>query len=120
MPPPIESPLGRFEPVCLHHTLLDGSWWPESADLGAELPALVPILDRHCGPVVRLLLGAAGWANRPTRIRAADHTVSVGYLAEQSPSMMTVLCADGGMFSLCVAPPERESADVPIGQWAAR
>jgi hypothetical protein len=69
------------------------------------LPVLVPILDHVRGPVRRLLLGAAGWTARPHRISAAGRTVSVGYLAGQSPSMMTVLCADGGMFVLRVASP---------------
>jgi hypothetical protein len=95
----------RFEPTRFHHTLLDGSWWPSSTELGAELRMLVPVLDHVRGPVTRLLLSAAGWTTRPHQITADGHTVSVGYLAGQSPTMMTVMCADGGTFTMRVAPP---------------
>jgi hypothetical protein len=91
----VEPPWVRLEPVQFHHTLLDGSWWPSSTDLGAELHRLVPVIDHVRGPVTRLLLSVATWTTRPHRIIAAGRTVSVGYLAGQSPSMMTVLCVDG-------------------------
>jgi hypothetical protein len=96
----------RLEPVWFQDTLLDGSWWPASPDLGVELPALFPALDHVRGPVARLLLGATGWTARPHHILAAGRTVSVGYFAGRSPATMTVLCADGGLFTLRVAPPE--------------
>lgn len=104
-PASLEPPRVRLEPVPFHHTLLDGSWWPGSADLGKELAVLVPVLDQVRGPVRRLLMGAVGWAARPHHIIAAGHTVSVGYLADQPRSVMTVLCADGGSFTMRVAPP---------------
>lgn len=103
-PASLGPPRVRLEPVHFHHTLLDGSWWPGSADLGAELAVLVPALDHVRGPVRRLLLSAVGWSVRPHQIIVADRTVSVGYLADQPPSMMTVLCADGGSFTMRVAP----------------
>jgi hypothetical protein len=98
-----DPPRVRLEPVRDHHMLLDGSWWPDSGDLGAELCALLPILDQVRGPVTRLLLSAAGWKTRPHQVVLAERTVSVGYLADQPPSMMTVLCADGGSFMMRVA-----------------
>lgn len=100
-----EPPRVRLEPVAFRQTLLDGSWWPRTGDLEVELRDLVPILDRVRGRVTRLLLSVVGWTPRPHHIRAADRTVSVGYFAGQSPSMMTVLCADGGTFTLRVTPP---------------
>jgi hypothetical protein len=109
----------RLEPVRFHDTLLDGSWWPGSADLGVELRALVPALDHIRGPVTRLLLSVANWTSRPSQIIAAGRTVSVGYLAGQSPSMMTVLCADGGTFTMHVAPPGPAPSvpDEPDRRW---
>ncbi len=98
-----EPPQVRLEPVRFHDTVFDGTWSPRSADLRVELPALVPALDHFRGPVTRLLLSAAGWDVRPHHIVAAGRTVSVGYLAGQSPTMMSVLCADGAMFTLRVA-----------------
>jgi hypothetical protein len=108
-----DPPRVRLEPVRDHHLLLDGSWWPDSGDLGVELHALLPILDRVRGPVTRLLLSAVGWTTRPHQVVDVDRTVSVGYLSDQPPSMMTVLCADGGTFMMRVIPcgpaPERLS-----------
>ena len=98
-----DPPRVWLEPVRDHHMLLDGSWWPDSGDLSKELCALLPILDQVRGPVKRLLLSAVGWKTRPHRVVLADRTVSVGYLADQPPSMMTVLCADGGTFMMRVA-----------------
>jgi hypothetical protein len=106
-PAPCDLPRVRLEPVALHHTLLDGSWWPDSTDLGAELRGLVPVLDHVRGPVTRLLLSVAGWATRPHQIVVGGRTVTVGYLSDQPPSMMTVICADGGTFSMRVFPPAR-------------
>jgi Family of unknown function (DUF5994) len=104
-PAACQSPRGRSEPNGLRHTTLDAGWRPSSPDLDAELRVLVPILDHVRGPVTRLLLSVGGWSARPHEIIADGRTVTVGYLAGQSPSMMTVLCADGGTFTLRVAPP---------------
>jgi len=100
----------RFDPVWFHHNLLDGSWWPASTDLVVELPRLLPILNETHGPVTRLLLSAVGWTTRPHQISADGQTVSVGYLADQSPAMMTVL-AGGRTFILHVVPAGRPDED---------
>jgi hypothetical protein len=84
---------------------MDGSWWPNSSDLGAELPVLLPVLDHVRGPVKRLLLGVGNWTARPHLIITDGRTVSVGYAAGQSPTLIRVFCADGGTFTMGVAPP---------------
>ncbi|MEV6493293.1 DUF5994 family protein [Actinoplanes sp. NPDC051633] len=91
-------------------TLLDGGWSPSSTDLRAELCSLVPALDHLHGRVARLLLSPAGWATRPSCVVAAGHTVSVGYLAGQSPATMTVLSTDGGIFTMRVDLPPPATA----------
>ncbi|WP_250009786.1 DUF5994 family protein [Actinoplanes sp. M2I2] len=94
----------ELEPAGNHHLLHDGGWWPAPQDLGAKLRSLMPALDQVRGPVARLLLGAAGWTTRPHQVVLADRTVSLGYLADQPPSMITVRCVDGGTFVLRIAP----------------
>jgi hypothetical protein len=115
---PLGAPRVRLQPVRFHDTLLDGSWWPASPDLAAELPALVPILDHVRGPVTRLLLSAVSWTTRPHHVVADGREVSVGYFAAQSPSLMTVLCADGGTFVLRVTPPGPApvTPELPMGR----
>jgi hypothetical protein len=94
----------RLGPVRFGHTMLDGCWWPQSNDPGAELPGLVPVLDGVGNPVVRLLLGAAGWVPRPHHIVVAGRDVTLGYFSDQPPTMLTAICADGGTLHLLVAP----------------
>jgi hypothetical protein len=103
-----ERPRLRLTPVPFHHLWLDGTWSPASPGLDRELRLLVPELDRARGPVQRLLLGAGGWTVRPNRIVTGGRTVTVGYLAGQSPWMMTVIGADGTTFGLLVTPPPVE------------
>ncbi|MEV4402846.1 DUF5994 family protein [Actinoplanes sp. NPDC049598] len=100
-----EPPWVRLEPVRFRNALLDGCWWPSTNDLESELRVLVPILDQVRGRIAKVLVSAVGWTARPHTIVAAGRTVAVAYLAGQSPVIMTVLCADGGTFTLRVAPP---------------
>jgi hypothetical protein len=99
-PPRVQLELIRFP-----DPLLDGSWWPNSTDLGVELPLLLPVLDHVRGPVTRLLLSVGNWTARPHWIVTDGRTVSIGYAAGQSPKMIKVFCVDGGTFTTRVAPP---------------
>ena len=114
-----DSPMLTLDPADDQHLLLDGRWWPGPDDLGTTLRDVLPVLDRVRGPVSRLLLSAAGWTSRPHHVVLADRTVSLGYLAEQPPSMITVRCVDGGTFVMRVAPsapsPQDLSAATPKG-----
>ena len=119
-PVSFEPPRVQLEPVRFHNVLLDGCWWPKTTDLDEELRALVPVLDHVRGPVARLLLSVTNWTARPHQVTAAGHTVSIGYMAGQSPSIMTVLCADGGTFTMCVSPPGQDVEESPgdcVGLW---
>lgn len=60
-PSPAPSrPRLRLGAVLSHGTLLDGGWWPRSADPAAELPGLILATEDRCGRVTRLMLGPAG------------------------------------------------------------
>jgi hypothetical protein len=95
----------QLEPIRFPAPLLDGSWSPNSTDLGVELRVLLPVLDHVQGPVKRLLLGVGNWTARPHWIITDGRTVSIGYAAGQSAKMIKVFCADGGTFTMRVAPP---------------
>src|SRR5581483_3986324 len=70
---PAAEPRLRLQPDRSARTLLDGGWWPRSADPAAELPGLILALDERHGPVTQIMLGSAGWdASRPGRLRVDD------------------------------------------------
>jgi hypothetical protein len=101
----LDQPLMSLDREGSRLPLLEVGWWPSSTDLAAELRALVSVLDQIRGPVNRMLLGVGDWAHRPHQIVTDGRTVTVGYLAGQPSWMVTALCADGGTFTVRVAPP---------------
>ena len=88
------QPRLRLQPDRSARTLLDGGWWPRSADPAAELPGLILALDeRHGGPGMEispvLVPGRRERSGDPARCRAAvrqahggDHVeVPAGHVA---------------------------------------
>lgn len=59
------------------HGCVDGAWWPNSADLGAELPDLVAVFSRWIGPVHRVVFDPTAWATAPTRLIRHGSVVSM-------------------------------------------
>jgi hypothetical protein len=84
--------------------LIDGTWWPGSPDLATELRHLVRALDQVRGPVTRLLLAVGTWTTRPHWIVMGGRMVTIGYRTCRPTTVITVICADGGSFSVCLAP----------------
>jgi Family of unknown function (DUF5994) len=82
----------RLVPTHAHRTILDGCWWPSSADPAAELPGLVVALERVYGPVTRVLLSAAGWSRRPHHVEVDGRIVTLGYFSDQPATMLTANC----------------------------
>src|SRR5579863_5291801 len=85
-PAPPSRPRLRLQPALPGRTLLDGGWWPRSADPAAELPGLILALDQRHGPVTHVMLGRASWdASRPRRLHVDDpagsRTVRLGWYA---------------------------------------
>ncbi|MFI7599393.1 DUF5994 family protein [Actinoplanes sp. NPDC049681] len=105
-PTPPSVPRLRMEPTGSLHTLLDGSWWPRSTDPLAELPGLILAIDTLRGPVSRLVLAAAGWDSRPSRLGVNGRVLRLGYFSSQPTSLLTALCADGDRVDLLVIPPD--------------
>src|SRR6266487_7142347 len=68
-PAPPSRPRLRLQPDLSARTLLDGGWWPRSADPAAELPGLILAIEERHGLITRIMLGRAGWdASRPRRL----------------------------------------------------
>jgi uncharacterized protein DUF5994 len=90
-------------------TLLDGGWWPRSADPAAELPGLILAIEKHHGPITRIMLGQAGWdASQPRRLRvdgpAGSRVVRLGWF-KTMPAGLLIAIARAGRTDLLTVPP---------------
>ncbi len=92
-------------------TLLDGGWWPRSADPAAELPGLIAAVEGRRGRVTRLMLGPAGWDSQPRRLGVADRVVKVGWFTSQPAGLLTAFCGSSGRVDLLVVAPGTAEAD---------
>lgn len=94
---------------------LDGGWWPRSADPAAELPGLIPALDKLHGCVTRVMLGAADWnASRPKRLQvggAGGRVVRLGWFASMPAGLLTAIFASGQRTDLVTIPPHTREQD---------
>ncbi len=109
----------RLQPGLSAHTLLDGGWWPRSADPAAELPGLIKAIDQRHGPVTHVMLGRAGWdASRPRRLRLDDpaggRTVRLGWFQTMPAGLLTATARAGRTDLLTIPPNTSEPA-----AWAA-
>jgi hypothetical protein len=99
----------RLQPDLSARTLLDGGWWPQSADPAAELPGLILAIDERHGPITRIMLGRDGWdASRPRRLRvdgpAGSRVVRLGWF-ETMPAGLLIAIARAGRTDLLTVPP---------------
>lgn len=91
-------------------TLLDGGWWPRSADPAAELPGLILALDERLGRVTRVMLGSDDWnAPRPRGLRVDSTTggrvIPLGWFATMPAGLLTAFAANGQRADLVTIPP---------------
>jgi hypothetical protein len=104
----------RLQPERPAYTLLDGGWWPRSADPAAELPCLILALDeRHesFNSVTRIMLGMADWdSSRPRRLRiegpAGRRVVRLGWFATMPAGLLTATSRRGQRTDLLIVPPD--------------
>ncbi|MBA9001538.1 DUF5994 family protein [Thermomonospora cellulosilytica] len=111
-------------PVGAVPTMLDGGWWPRSADPVAELPGLILALQAHDpagarSPVTRVLLAVADWSDRPRRLRidgpAESQVVRLGWFDTLPAGLLTAIRADGHRTDLLTVPASAGRA----AAWAA-
>jgi len=106
----------RLQPDQSILTLLDGGWWPRSADLAAELPGLILALDELLGRITRVMLGSADWnAPRPHGLQvdsmAGGRVVRLGWFATMPAGLLTAFSANGQRIDLVTIPPQTSEQD---------
>lgn len=109
-PAPPAKPRLRTQPERSGRTLLDGGWWPRSADPAAELPGLIPALDERHGRITRIMLGTAGWnASRPRRLYLggpeARRVVKLGWFETMPGGLLIAISVNGERTDLVTIPP---------------
>jgi hypothetical protein len=109
-PSPPAEPRLRLQDDRSGRGLLDGGWWPRSADPAAELPQLIPALDERHGRITRLMLGTGDWdASRPRRIyidgQAGRRVVKLGWFNTMPGGLLTAISARGERTDLVTVPP---------------
>jgi Family of unknown function (DUF5994) len=97
-------------------TLLDGGWWPRSADPAAELPGLILALDERLGRITRVMLGSADWnAPRPRDLRvdstAGGRVVQLGWFATMPAGLLTAFSANGRRIDVVTIPQHTSEQD---------
>ena len=87
--------------------LLDGGWWPRSADPVAEIPGLVLAIDAVRGPITRMMLSSGDWETHPRRLAVDGRLVRLGYFNSQPPGSLIALAGRAGArVDLAVIPPD--------------
>ena len=106
-------------------TLLDGGWWPRTADPVAELPGLILALDDRHSLITRVMLRKADWDSHPRLLRiddprivnlgggspgmnspaAAGRVLRLGWFDSLPAGLLIATCADGRRIDLLTVPP---------------
>ncbi|MGW7535427.1 DUF5994 family protein, partial [Amycolatopsis sp. NPDC054798] len=85
---------------------VDGGWWPRSADLAAELPALAAALEAWVGPVARVSYHLDTWGTTARKVRLGDRIVRLEGFRATDPDTVMVFGTDSRRVSLLVVPRE--------------
>lgn len=109
---PSSRPRLCLQPDRSARMLLDGGWWPRSADPAAELPGLILALDERHGPfnpITRIMVGMAGWdPSRPRRLQvgapAGRRVVRIGWFATMPAGLLIATSARGQRTDLLTVP----------------
>jgi hypothetical protein len=109
----------RLPPARLPLTMLDGAWWPRTADPVAELPALIRAVQLSRGYLSHLMLHADGWDSTPRRIDVDGHVVRVAWFTSGPVGLLTTTCHGRDRVDLLVVPPGTADGSAEVAMAAA-
>jgi Family of unknown function (DUF5994) len=111
MPPSPPSTLRAcLVEVRVGRAILDGGWWPRSADPAAELPGLILALAERFGPIRQLMLNSHAWDTRIGRLAVGARVVRLGWFASIDPALAVATTQHGDQLDLLVVPPRTTEA----------
>jgi hypothetical protein len=94
-----------LQPQLSGRGVLDGGWWPRSADPMVELPGLIAALDSRVGTVFRIALNHATWDSTPRKITTNGHVVKLGWYGPKDVHQISVSGAGRDRLDLLMVPP---------------
>jgi hypothetical protein len=104
-PSPPSTPRVCLVPVRAGQAVLDGGWWPRSADPVAELPGLVLALDERYGPIRQIMLNRTAWDSHPGRLAVGSRVVRLGWFASVDAALVIATTEHGAQLDLLVVAP---------------
>lgn len=107
---PPSTPRVCLAPVRASQAVLDGGWWPRSADPVAELPGLLLALGEQYGPVRSVLLNNRAWDSRPRRLAVGTRVVRLGWFTSVDATLAIAITDRGDQLDLLIVPPDTAQA----------
>jgi hypothetical protein len=118
---PADAARVRLDPHPSRTTLLDGAWWPRSANAADELAPLMNALSGRRGQITHVLLNAAEWdLPHPARSAGGREAVRLCWYDSQPPGLVTIMSDFGSdRFDLLVVPADASQASADTAMTAA-
>jgi hypothetical protein len=111
----------RLNPGATRGTVLDGAWWPHSADAAAELPPLLEALGALRGEITDVLMHTSEWdLPHPRKMALGRRVVRLGWYDAQPAGLLTVMIGYGSdRFDLLVVPAQATDDSAEAAMTAA-
>lgn len=87
---------------------LDGTFWPRSRELSAELPTLLTTMSADLGPITLIGYHRDAWNPAPDQIMLADRDVHLVGFVSDSPPTMVIIAGSGRCLTLRVLPSDTD------------
>ena len=105
---PEHTPRLRLKPKGRVSGYVDGAWWPQSADLTAELPDLLSVLSVRQGPIERVMFNVNEWAISPAKLFTGRRDVRLDGYLHQPLNTVEVIGVNRSRTALLVVPPDAD------------
>jgi uncharacterized protein DUF5994 len=106
--PPARTPRLRLKPKAPQSGYVDGSWWPRSDDLTAELPDLLAVLSVRLGRIDRVMYNLNEWVKAPAKLATGGRTVRLDGYQRQPINTVEVLGLNRRKIVLLIVPPRTD------------
>ncbi|MGO4615380.1 DUF5994 family protein [Nocardia sp. 2YAB30] len=106
---PIRRPTLLLAPGTIGNTSTDGTWWPYSRDLSAELPDLLAALGNRLGPIHRVVYHLDEWDTAPRKLQNAGRRVRLDGYRHKPSRTLDILGVGGTRITVLVSPPRTDA-----------